>query len=73
MKIGEGFVEGFFVMGFAIFIVGLLTGMLALGLLDLKLDSTSLFIVFALGFLTGSLTFALTLVLVKIRELKKTP
>jgi len=73
MKIGEEFVEGFFVMGFAIFIVGLLTGMLALGLLDLKLDSTSLFIVFALGFLTGSLTFALTLVSVKIRELKKTP
>lgn len=72
MKLWEEFIEGFFVLGFSMFVVGLLTGMLAIGLLDLKLDSTSLFIVFTLGFLAGSFAVALMLVSMKMRELKKT-
>jgi hypothetical protein len=72
MKLGEEFIEGFFVLGFSMFVVGLLTGMLAIGLLDLKLNSTSLFIVFTLGFLAGSFAVALMLVSMKMRELKKT-
>jgi len=71
MEIKRGFIEGFLVIGFAIFIAGLLTGMLAVNLISLKSDFVSLFMMFTLGFLAGMLTVVLVLVSVKIRELGK--
>jgi len=71
VEVKKGFIEGFLVIGFAIFIAGLLTGMLAINLVNLKLDSASLFMMFTLGFLAGMLAVALVLVSVKMRELGK--
>lgn len=72
MKVGGGFIGGFLVLGFAIFITGLLTGMFAVDLVNLKSDSAVLFAMFSLGFLTGMLAVALALVSVKLLELRKT-
>ncbi|MEM1565870.1 MAG: hypothetical protein QXG11_03325 [Candidatus Bathyarchaeia archaeon] len=72
MKISRGFFGGFLVLGFAIFIVGLLVGMMAVDFVSLKLDPVALLTIFTLGFLTGLLTVALVLVSVKMLELRKT-
>ncbi|MEM3722218.1 MAG: hypothetical protein QXD34_03440 [Candidatus Bathyarchaeia archaeon] len=72
MKFREGFVESFLVLGFAIFIAGLLTGILAVALVNLNLDSAALVMMFSLGFLLGILTIALVLVSVKLLGLEKT-
>jgi hypothetical protein len=71
MEIRRGFIEGFLVMGFTIFIAGILTGMLAINLVGSKLDSFSLSMMFTLGFLAGMLTVSLALVYVKMRKLEK--
>ncbi|MDH5754016.1 MAG: hypothetical protein OEY95_02235 [Candidatus Bathyarchaeota archaeon] len=66
----EGFIGGFLVLGFVIFIVGFLTGMLAIAFIPVKADLTTLsFMVFIFGFITGMVTVALLLVIVKLREL----
>jgi sugar phosphate permease len=71
MEIKRGFIEVFLVIGFTIFIAGLLTGMLAINLVSSKLDSISLFMMFTLGFLIGMLTISLVFVSLKMRELGK--
>jgi hypothetical protein len=66
----EGFAVGFLVLGFVIFIVGFLTGMLAFAMISVKPDMTALgFMIFTLGFVTGLLTIALLLVLMKLSKL----
>ena len=75
MDIKKDFFGGFLVFGFAIFIVGFLTGMLALIMMPVSpnADATG-FIVFILGFITGMITFALFLVTVKLTQLtRKSP
>jgi hypothetical protein len=68
----EGFIGGFLVLGFAIFIVGFLAGTVAIEFIPINGDFTTLsFIVFILGFITGMVTVALSLVIVKLRELTK--
>jgi len=65
----EGFIGGFLVLGFAIFIIGFLTGMLAIAFIPVKADFTTLAcIALIFGFITGMLTTALLLVIVKLRE-----
>lgn len=73
MKINEGFIGGFLVLGLAIFITGLLTGMMAIDFVSLKPDPVALFAMFSLGFLMGMLTVALVLVSVKLLELRRPP
>lgn len=73
MKFRKGFVEGFLVLGFAIFILGFLMGMLAIALTNVKMDSSILFIVFSAGLVAGVLMVALTLVSVKARSLEEPP
>ncbi|MBS7621826.1 hypothetical protein KEJ32_06930, partial [Candidatus Bathyarchaeota archaeon] len=70
MKFGRGFVKGFLVLGFAIFILGFLTGMLAIALTNIKMDSSILFIVFSAGLITGILIVALAIVSVKAKSLE---
>jgi len=65
----EGFIGGFLVLGFVIFIVGFLTGMLAIAFIPVKPDSTTLaLMVYVFGFITGMITIALMLVILKLRE-----
>lgn len=71
VKFKKGFVEGFLVLGFAIFILGFLIGMLAIALTNLKLDLSALFIVFSAGLVTGILMMALALVSVKAKSLEE--
>lgn len=73
MKSRKGFVEGFLVLGFSIFILGFLMGMLAIALTSIKLDSSALFTVFSVGLITGILTVALALVSVKAKSLEEPP
>ena len=68
----EGFLGGFLVLAFVIFIVGFLTGTVAIEFIPINGDFTTLsFIVFILGFITGMVTIALSLFIVKLRELTK--
>jgi hypothetical protein len=68
----EGFLGGFLVLGFAIFIVGFLTGAVVVEFIPINGDFTTLsFIVFILGFITGMITVTLSLIIVKFRELTK--
>jgi len=65
----EGFIGGFLVLGFVIFIVGFLAGMVAIAFIPVNADSTTLaFMVFTFGFITGMVTVTLLLVIVKFRE-----
>ncbi len=69
----RSFIAGFLVLGFAIFIAGSLTGMLAIAVIAVPLDTTTLGLVFfILGFVTGMTTLALALVIVWFAELRKT-
>jgi len=66
MPAEQGFIGGFLVLGFVIFIGGFLTGMLAIALIPVKSDITLLgLMIFTLGFITGLLTIALLLVIVR--------
>jgi membrane protein implicated in regulation of membrane protease activity len=65
----NGFLTGFLILGFAIFIAGFLTGMLALAVLGVSSDLTTLeLMAFALGFVAGILTFGLTYTFMKWRK-----
>jgi hypothetical protein len=66
----EGFIGGFLVLGFVIFVIGFLTGMLAIAFIPVKPDVTTLsLMVFIFGFITGIMTIALMLVIVNVRKL----
>jgi membrane-bound ClpP family serine protease len=74
MSIKEGFMGGFLVFGFAIFIVGFLTGMLAFIMMPLTPNSeATVFIIFVFGFITGMVTIALVWVSVRLTRLTKKP
>jgi hypothetical protein len=66
----KGFLGGFLVLGFVIFIVGFLAGMVAIAFIPVNAESTtSAFIVFIFGFMTGLVTVAILLMIVKSRKL----
>jgi len=72
MQFERGFRGGFLVLTFVVFVVGFLTGMLAVALIPIGTDLTALgFMIFALGFVSGMLTIALVLMTVKTAELTK--
>jgi hypothetical protein len=68
VKVERDFLEGFLVLGFAIFIVGFLTGMFSLALVALKMDSVLLFVVFSLGLIVGMLAVVLAFMVIKNRQ-----
>jgi len=68
----KDFMNGFLILGFALFITGFLTGMLAIAVLHAPSDLTTLgTIIFTLGFVTGVLIAAFALVLVRRRRRQK--
>jgi len=72
MSVNKEFMSGFLVLGFVIFIVGFLSGMLAVALIPVKPDFTALgFMVFVFGFITGTVIIALMVVMIKLNELSK--
>jgi hypothetical protein len=72
MDLEKGFVGGFLVLGAIIFVAGFLAGMLFLGTVHVSSDAATIGLMsFALGFITGMVTIALVLVVVKIRETQK--
>ena len=72
MNVKEGFIGGFLVLGFVVFIVGFLTGMLAIALIPARPDFPALeFMIFIFGFISGMVTIALVLVIVKLNELTR--
>lgn len=70
----EGFLGGFLVLGFVIFIVGFLSGMLAISFIPVNQDFAILAaVVLIFGFIAGALTIALLLVIAKLRQLAREP
>lgn len=74
MSVKEGFLSGFLVLGFTIFIVGFLTGMLAFIMMPISPNAEATgFIIFVFGFVTGLVTIALVLVIIKLTQLTRKP
>jgi hypothetical protein len=72
MNLKEGFLGGFLMLGFVIFIVGFLAGMVTIAFIPVNAESTAgAFMVFVFGLITGMVTVALILVTVKLRGLAK--
>ena len=72
MKVERGFLGGFLVLGFVIFVAGFLTGMLALAMVRVEMDATLLAVMWLLlGFVLGLLTIALALVVRRWNRLTK--
>jgi hypothetical protein len=72
MDLEKGFLGGFLVLGMVLFVVGFLTGMLAIAIIPMKADSVMVeFMLFILGLVTGMVTIALALVVVKLSRLQK--
>jgi hypothetical protein len=72
MNVQGNSVGSFIILGFVIFIVGLLTGMLAIALIPVKPDFAALeFMIFIFGFLAGILTITLALIIVRLARLRK--
>jgi hypothetical protein len=72
MDLEKGFLGGFMVLGFGLFIAGFLIGMLSLAVLNVTPDYATLgLLIFAIGFIVGMLTVALSFVIVKLSRLQK--
>jgi hypothetical protein len=70
----KGFMGGFLVLGFAIFLIGLLTGMLAIEILQVESDFSMLwFMVFFVGFLSGAVVSAMVLIIIRLMRSPRKP
>ena len=73
MDFEKGFIGGFLVLGITIFVAGFLAGMLFLGIAHISSDATTFGLLsFVLGLITGMVTIALMLVVIKVREKEET-
>ncbi|MEM3458754.1 MAG: hypothetical protein QXN36_03905 [Candidatus Bathyarchaeia archaeon] len=65
----DGFIGGFLVLAFVVFIAGFLVGMLAIMVIPVSADTTMLgLLFFALGFVVGILAVGLVWVVFKRRK-----
>ena len=69
----EGFVGGFLILGFALFVGGFILGMLANSLIEVNSSEEIMLNLFILGLLIGMLTIALLFVIVKLVIFTKNP
>ncbi len=73
-KLEEGFLAGFLVLAFVVFIFGFLVGMVAIAMIPIRSDYTLLgFMLFSLGFICAITVIALFLVLIRLREYTQKP
>jgi hypothetical protein len=69
MHVEKGFLGGFLVLAFAVFIAGFLTGILAIAILNFSLDVATLgFIYFVVGLITGLVILVIALTAWQIRK-----
>jgi hypothetical protein len=72
MDLEKGFLGGFLILGFGLFIAGFLIGMVSLAVLNVTPDFGTLgLLIFAVGFLLGMMAVALTLVVVRLSRTQK--
>jgi hypothetical protein len=72
MQVDKGFIAGFLVLGFAIFILGFLTGLYSIVVIPATADAASLGILaFAVGVLLGALLVAMILTIIRFNEMAK--
>jgi len=72
MHVEKSFMGGFLVLGFAIFIAGFLTGMLAIALIPAEPECTTLgFMFFILGLIIGMVAIALLQIIIRLFKLPK--
>jgi VIT1/CCC1 family predicted Fe2+/Mn2+ transporter len=72
MQVEKGFIAGFLVLGFAIFIFGFLTGLYSIAVIPATADAASLGILaFAVGVLLGALLVAMILTIIRFNEMAK--
>ncbi len=68
-KLEEGFLAGFLVLAFVVFIFGFLVGMVAIAMIPIRSDYTLLgFMLFSLGFICAVVVIALFTVLIRLQE-----
>ncbi len=73
-KLEEGFLAGFLVLAFVVFIFGFLVGMVAIAMIPIRSDYTLLgFMLFSLGFVCAIVIIALFIVLIRLREYTQKP
>jgi len=73
-RLKEGFLGGFLILSCVIFIIGFMTGIVAISLVPAKPDFAAFgFAVFAFGFLIGMVTIVLLQVIIKLNEMTKQP
>lgn len=67
MRLEDGFVAGFVVLSFVVFVAGFLGGMLAVAVVPTKPDSTTLwFLIFLFGLAIGAVATAILFMKVKL-------
>jgi cytochrome c biogenesis factor len=72
MTVSKDYLFGFIVLGFAIFIAGFLTGLLAIAVLNLSVSATDAGMMFlALGFIAGTVLATLIALVIRIRAERK--
>jgi hypothetical protein len=70
MQVDKGFVAGFLVLGFAIFVVGFLIGLYAVVVIPATAEAASLGILaFAVGVILGALLVAMIMVIMRFNEM----
>ncbi len=71
MPLDREYLFGFLVLGFAMFIAGFLTGILAIAVLDAPLGAEGIGVMaFALGFVGGVILMAIVVVTLRTRKAK---
>jgi membrane-bound ClpP family serine protease len=69
LNLEKGFLGGFLIMGFALFVTGFLTGMLSIAVLHAPSDFTTLgLITFALGLAVGIFIVVFTIAIIRHRK-----
>jgi hypothetical protein len=72
MQVGKGFIAGFLVLGFAIFVFGFLVGLYSIAVIPATADAASLGVLaFGIGLIAGVLVVALILVIMRFNEMAK--
>jgi hypothetical protein len=69
MRAERGFLGGFLILAFAVFIAGFLTGILSIAVLNFSLDAATLgFVYFVVGMLTGLIILVVVMTAWRIRK-----
>ena len=72
MQVDRGFIAGFLVLGFAVFVVGFLVGLYSIAVIPATADAASLGVLaFAVGLVAGALIVAMIVAIMRFNEIAK--